>query len=154
MKFRQKNVGWKSFDGSVDITDPCYDKDVLYRMNAVKIKQGEYLCATWMYVKYGKYADKRVAVIGIYLDGIIPDEDDLVMIGQIGVDAGLAGFFHNKPDFDDSIWDKFCNDLGNKRSWLTELGFWSESGFGDGQYNVFAQKDENGEIIAVEIKFM
>ena len=32
-------------------------------------------------------------------------------------------------------------------------GFWSTSGYGDGAYPVFAQKDREGNIFALEIRF-
>lgn len=39
---RKTKIGVMDFHGSVDITDPCYDKDVWCRMNNVKISEGEY----------------------------------------------------------------------------------------------------------------
>ena len=36
--------------------------------------------------------------------------------------------------------------------WITEDGFYSSSGYGDGVYGVFAYK-QNGEITALEIRF-
>ena len=38
---RKAKIGVMDFHGSVDITDPCYDKDVWCRMNNVKISEGE-----------------------------------------------------------------------------------------------------------------
>ena len=35
---RRKKIGIKDFHGSVDITDPCYSRDVWCRMNDMKIK--------------------------------------------------------------------------------------------------------------------
>lgn len=52
-------------------------------------------------------------------------------IGSIGVDAGLAGFFHNKPDYSDEAWSKFCDRIRHGDAWLTEDGFYSSSGYGD-----------------------
>lgn len=39
---RKTKIGVMDFHGSVDITDPCYNKDVWCRMNNVKISEGEY----------------------------------------------------------------------------------------------------------------
>ena len=44
---RKTKIGVMDFHGSVDITDPCYDKDVWCRMNNVKISEGEYACYVW-----------------------------------------------------------------------------------------------------------
>lgn len=39
---RRKKIGTMDFHGSVDITDPCYDRDVWCRMADVKIRNGVY----------------------------------------------------------------------------------------------------------------
>ena len=154
MKLARKEIGWHDFHRSVDITDPCYDKDVWCRKNDVKIADGEYLCITWIYRKRGKHPDRRVSIIGIYLNGDIPGQDDMEIIGEIGVDTGLAGFFHNKPDYTDTEWSEFCNKIQEGDEWLTEEGFWSSSGYGDGCYSVYASKNEQGVINALEIRFI
>lgn len=156
---KAKLVGNKHFGPEIDITDPCYDKDVWCRMNKVKIKEGEYRCAIWP--KYEYYTDEKgkrhrytiVARIGIYL-GDVPNASDLVEIGDIGVDAGLAGFFNDKPDYDDSAWADICNSISGKDFLITDDGFFSSSGYGDGGYPVYAEKDENGEIVSLEIAFI
>ena len=74
-------------------------------------------------------------------------------IGSIGVDAGLAGFFNNKPDYNDAQWHAFCEQILNGNAWITEDGFFTSSGYGDGSYPVKAFK-LNGKIIALEIQFI
>lgn len=156
----QEIIGTKDFHGSVDITDPCYDRDVSCRLNDVKIKTGLYTCmvahhyGTFEY--NGKtYPDNYVRLIGIYLDGNVPRLRDMDEIGVIGVDAGMAGFFHNKPDYDDEAWSEFCNNAPPAlRVYLDDVGFFSQSGYGDGGYPVYAHKDTFGEIDALEIRFM
>ena len=39
---RRKKIGTMDFHGSVDITDPCYNRDVWCRMTDVKIRNGVY----------------------------------------------------------------------------------------------------------------
>lgn len=155
---RRKKIGTKDFHGSVDITDPCYNKDVWCRMNDVKIKEGKYTCIAWYHIDKGEYngkpyAYKMVGIIGIYLKGKIPRQKSMKEIGSIGVDAGLAGFFHNKPDYDDEAWSVFCDRIHQGNVWMTEDGFYSSSGYGDGCYGVYA-KNQNGEIVALEIRFI
>lgn len=157
-KLRKTVIGVKDFMGSVDITDPCYNRDIWCRMNNVQIKPGEYTCAVW----YGKdsyeldgetHTYDIVGIIGIYCGGVVPEQKSMEMIGSIGVDAGLAGFFHNKPDFSDAEWSKFCDQIRKGDAWLNEFGFCSSSGNGDGGYDVYAAK-VNGEITALEIRFI
>lgn len=156
---RKTKIGVMDFHGSVDITDPCYDKDVWCRMNNVKISEGEYDCYVWRHTDKGKYEDGTpysyllVGAIGIYRNGDIPRQKDMEEIGSIGVDAGLAGFFHNKPDYSDEEWGRFCDRVRNGDAWLTEDGFYSSSGYGDGCYGVYAYK-QDGAITALELRFL
>lgn len=154
---RRKKIGTKYFEGTIDITDPCYDKDVWCRMTA-EVKAGEYDCLIWRHTdKFeldGKeIKDIRVGVIGIYLNGIIPPQRSMEYIGDIGVDAGLAGFFMNKPDYNDDEWMSFCVSIRDGDAWIKDEGFFSSSGYGDGRYPVYADKIDN-KIVALEIRFI
>ena len=154
---RKYKIGTKHFEGTVDITDPCYSKGTWCRMTA-EVKAGEYDCRIWRHATKGvyngrEYNDVRVGKIGIYRDGIIPNTKLMKHIGSIGVDAGLAGFFMNKPDYNDEEWDAFCESIRGGDSWIKDEGFFSNSGYGDGFYPVHAYKIDN-EIVALEIRFL
>lgn len=94
-----------------------------------------------------------------------------------GVDSGQFGFFDKdfyrndeaakdlkKYDFGRSVqenesgeeWYRACCDLTlAEESWgVLPNGVVSSSGFGDGSYPVFGEKDENGEWIAFEVIFI
>ena len=132
-----KVIGRKDFGSKIDVTDPCYDRDVWCRMNDVQIEPGEYECYIDLLSdeETGGWGE-RVAAIGIRKD----ESDSYRPIGSIGVDAGLAGFFNHKPDFTDDEWVSFCDALGGfkKQAWFYADGFFSNSGYGDGGYNVYA----------------
>lgn len=152
-----KYIGRKHFGPKIDITDPCYDRDVWCRINDLEIKEGDYLCCVWLKKRWYvcPVSQKRVvydsvARIGIYL-GLSGKMD---VIGEIGVDAGLAGFFNNKPDYSDDEWHQFCEALDGKDYLINNEGFFASSGDGDGSYPVFAHKDVNGKIDSIEIDFM
>lgn len=155
---RKYKIGTKHFEGIVDITDPCYDKGTWCRMTS-EVKPGEYTCRVWRHATKGvyngrEYKDVRVGIIGIYLNDIIPNVKLMQPIGEIGVDTGLAGFFMNKPDYNDEEWGRFCDSLRNgKDAWINDEGFFSSSGYGDGCYGVYAYK-QNNEITALEIRFL
>lgn len=155
---RRKLIGKITFGNMVDVTDPCYDKDVWCRMNNVSIKPGKYHCIKWLSTKKldGKpYVDTRVGILGIYLDGVIPQQKQMIEIGSIGVDSGLAGFFEHKPNYNDEEWQLFCDRLrDNKNAWIIDCGVYSSSGYGDGYYGVYACKDNNENITALEIRFI
>ena len=143
---RRELIGRKQFGGLIDITDPCYDRDVRCRSTAA-VKDGLYDCIVW------RTNSNQVGIIGIYLNGNIPAQGDMKPVATIGVDAGLAGFFINKPDYNDEEWKSFCNRLQDSDAWIIDEGFFSTSGDGDGLYDVFANK-QKGEIAALEIRFM
>lgn len=132
--------------GSVCITDPCYNHDVWCRMNNVPVVPGNYRCVVH-YSDEGEWG-WRVAKIGIYRDSNVREEMDFDcisdLIGDIGVDAGLAGIFQDKPDFTDEQWHDLCNDIRNGDAWLVSgremRGFFSSSGFGDGGYDVYGHR--------------
>ena len=132
--------------GKVCITDPCYNKDVWCRMNNVPVVPGDYNCVVH-FSDEGEWG-WRVAKIGIYRDSNVREEMDFDcisdLIGNIGVDAGLAGIFQDKPDFTDEQWHDFCNDIRDGDAWLVSgrdmRGFFSSSGFGDGGYDVYGHR--------------
>ncbi len=174
MKLERNFVGQIKLGKTVDITDPGYDKDVWCRMNNVKIKPGIYNC--YSYIGESKGWGKRVWINQIVIDD---DEDSAATeekirigrswrtIGIIGVDAGLAGFFDDKPDFGYDKWDEFCEWMWDKnnchnledvkesyiRSFDDRDGFWTESGAGDGCYSVHAIRNNKRQIVALEIRF-
>lgn len=147
-----EKIGVMDFHGSVDITDPCYNRDVWCRMNDVKIKEGEYSCMV-SYKEDSYFGCTRVGTIGIFLNGFVPNKGSMKKIGEIGVDAGVAGFFHNKPDYNQEEWGRFSDQFCGGKAWMVDNGFCSESGYGDGGYPVYAYEQE-GEIVALEIRFM
>ena len=143
-------------NGKVDITDPCYDSSVWCRMNQVEIKPGEYKC-------FASVSDShRVATCAIvHVDSLTKGIENIqpwVKIGSIGVDAGCAGFFLDKPDFPDKEWYELCDFMKECREksapcYLKEdLGFWTDSGYGDGEYYVYARRVSN-QIDAIMIDF-
>lgn len=154
---RRKLIGRKEFSGTVTVTDPCYEKGAWCTLDA-NVRKGLYDCYVWRdYDKFEingeEFDDVNVGVIGIYLDGIIPSQKSMKLLGSIGVDAGLAGFFMNKPDYTDDEWDDFCDSIRNGDAWIKSEGFFSSSGYGDGCYNVYGIIDD-GEAVALEIRFL
>ena len=87
-----------------------------------------------------------------YLSKIVGESD----IGSIGVDAGLAGFFENKKDYNDEEWEDFCNflDQSTAQAWEIDNGFFAESGYGDGCYDVYAYVLSDGTAVGLKIVFI
>ena len=141
--------------GLVDITDPCYSSTIWCRMNKVKVKPGMYHTQIWKDTKSG-----RVAIIGISLvHGSRYTQEQLEEIGRIGVDAGVAGFWPagKKPDYSDKEWGQLCErclckkENTNRKYYEFDEGFCADSGWGDGEYSVYAYKNSRKQITAIEI---
>ena len=87
---KTNHYGEMYFGKVIDVTDPCYNRNVWCR-TSVDVVPGTYDC-------YATHTENgRVAEI------FIKRKDSRSvrtrMIDTIGVDAGLAGFFNNKKDY-------------------------------------------------------
>lgn len=151
----------------IDITDPCYDRDAWCR-TIQELPEGEYDC--WVeIVDCGEWG-KRVAKSFI-IQKDCSYEDDVWLqecVAEIGVDAGLAGFFDNKPNYDDAAWSEFCEWSWQKENQIERNtvalakednaakcnGFFTSSGFGDGCYAVIELRGKDDKIIGYEIEFI
>lgn len=164
---RNHVIGRVSFpDGLVDVTDPCYSRDTWCALYDVKVLPGNYTAlidevdfqSVWHYdeddVRYG-YAEKvgkgtmhdpRIVTLTIvhedYLTNYLQrDYHERTLAKNIGVDAGLCGFYNHKPDFkEDDAWEFFWKSLKclDGRRYYTadcrDIGVTVSSGFGDGCY--------------------
>jgi hypothetical protein len=133
----EKYIGKIELGNKVDITDPCYSKNVWCRMTT-DCTPGTYY--GYAEKKKGKWGD-RISRLCIRKDDEKGDPGVLSKIGNIGVDSGMAGFFNNKPDFTDEQWDEFCKQVYRGDSWVVFNGICSHSGVGDGSYDVYANKE-------------
>lgn len=151
-------------DDKIDITDPCYDKSVWCRTQK-PIVPGEYNC--YAGVGSNKTWGKRVYSLIILAKGLdLGGKYDVQSVGTIGVDAGMAGFFVNKPDYSDDDWNQICDyvfksdESGQpKKFWIVDensplrcKGFFSESGIGDGEYVLYEAKQRN-KIVGYKLEF-
>lgn len=156
----------------IDITDPCYDKDTWCRITK-PIIPGVYVGKAEITDETSGWG-KRVLNLSIIKEGVPEDRIKYSgrAIGSIGVDAGLAGFFINKPDYicDEkrNEWKEFCEWLwhdevnGDEKIHVcTEdspakcVGFFTSSGYGDGEYPVYKLTNkETGEHIGYSIIFI
>lgn len=144
-------VGTIELGTKVDITDPCYDKDTWCRITAD--------CEPGLYKGYIEMSDEgmwgmRVATVSIFKGDKIWGIEEMERIGSIGVDAGLAGFFNDKPDFNDDEWSEFCEKIEEGNAWNLYNGIFSSSGFGDGGYDVYANEERNAfTIVFIEEEY-
>lgn len=179
-----KEVGEVSFpDGLVDITDPGYNRDTWCARYDFKVLPGVYKAfidevdfpSVWeaedsrdaeVYnVKVGDVFtvnDPRIMSLVIvhknYEDAYQDGELNRYVLGKnIGVDAGLCGFYNHKPDFNDEEWNRFWQSLsktesGNDCDCTHANGVTVRSGFGDGMYTVY-KLTYNRKVVGLELRF-
>ena len=148
--------------GYITATDPCYDKNTWC---IVEIKN--VLAGNWKaYIKnsndtsWGDRISELVLVNESYnIDDIDCFEE---MEGEAGVDAGLCGFFEDKPNYDNNTWGKLCDEYFFKGKFgiasldtdFKCVGVWSESGYGDGGYPVYTASDRSGYVYAMKVVYI
>ena len=143
----------------LDVTDPGYDKDVWCRLK-VDIVPGEYIYKA--YIRNIDGSKERVTQLSIINISAKSRVRIGKLVGDIGVDAGLAGFFENKPDYDFKQWEKVCAMLiyypgvyeAKKENALQCNGVFSTSGSGDGSYGVYELLDWKDNRCGYTILFM
>lgn len=182
---KEERVGSISVDdGILDITDPGYERDCWCTIFDHKVKPGKYdvyvtvvnfpsifLCedendvANWR-KPIGKsftVNDRRLVRLTIaHEDYSLLDLKSKrwnILSDNIGVDAGMCGFYNHKPNYDDEKdWTSFWQSLKNlPRTTITcdlnqANGVTVSSGWGDGIYTV-REKKEKGVPIALELVF-
>lgn len=150
---KRLHKGFITLEDTVDITDPCYDRDVWCRMNDVKVVPGEYAVFV-TYADNGRVADVAIEHEAVHNSGITPVFQEA---GDIGVDAGLAGFFPYKRDYNDDEWAEFCDKIDNdeySEPHFIDGGVCTSSGYGDGGYSVYGHKTKDGRYDALRIAFI
>lgn len=153
------HVGQYEFTGPVDATDPCYGKDVWCRINDIPLVPDNYDC--WVKMSDEGSWGQRVAELIITPAQVITEPErmwsnytELEYAGEVGVDAGLAGIFQDKPDFADSEWSEFCDTVSKGNAWILDWGVCCSSGYGDGGYPLFCFMDDNEDIHGLRIVFI
>lgn len=178
---RDKEIGEVSFaDGLCDVTDPCYDQDTWCALYNVKILPGMYKAFVdevnfpsvweWDEADVGHVigdqevmTDVRIMTLTIihkdYVDNYIDGEyHKYILSDQIGVDAGMCGFYNHKPDFKEEYeWSKFWQSLDVSEDGRTcdcdhANGVTVSSGFGDGVYTVY-KITHNRKVIGLQLQF-
>lgn len=151
-------------NGILQITDPCYDEDVWCRLEIKNAKPG------WYYATVGYAYDGCISSLTITHHG--DSKCPLYLTNHsIGVDAGLAGFYSHKPDFDDPTWQKICNMLypegwenngpvckvhihADREKNFGLSGITVNSGYGDGCYPVYLAENNDKQVVRAKIRFL
>lgn len=153
-------------DGTIQVTDPCYDEDVWCRVELKNALPGWY-DATVGYAQDGCISSLTVTHQGGYSNYPLNTPEH-----SIGVDAALAGFYSHKPNIDkQEDWQKLVDQLYGP-GWETRgpvvkvhihadreknfglSGITVNSGYGDGAYPVYVAKNSANQIVRARIRFI
>lgn len=169
-------IGRFSLGNKVMVSDPCYGTDTWCQGVLENVRKG-------FWDAYIKMCDKgpwgiRVAeLIVINLDyndeyaGLTSEDISELQEFEVGVDSGTAGIFdyeyyckcHTDKDVDEDwyetqITDQFfpgVNESDWEKSIFTEFnGVVSSSGYGDGCYDCYVARNEEGEIVGIKIVYI
>jgi hypothetical protein len=162
--------------GVMVCSDPCYSLDTWCMGIVENVKNGTWLAS----IETSDEGDwgVRIATLEVrhndFKDTNLKFVDELPFTG--GVDSGQFGFFDKEfyrndesakdlpkydfsSDFDKEsgdIWYRACCDLTlAKEQWgVLPNGVVSSSGYGDGSYGVFGEKNAEGEYVAFKVVFI
>ena len=154
-------VGEIYFGNSIQVTDPCYSPDIWCGHTLNNVLPGKYLSIVRYDSEFGAVSSL------IIINESMQKKHDVVMMNlvsdTIGVDSGQCGFF----DFEKYVEIKssgekkrkfyqLCGEktINNKCGIIPRVGIVSQSGFGDGRYCLYTQKDDKGNVFAAEIEFI
>lgn len=173
-------IGRFSLGNKVMVSDPCYGTNTWCQGVLENVRAGFWDA----YIKKtdeGNWGIRVAELVAINLDYNDPDSDEYDKISadniielqefEVGVDSGTAGIFdydyyckhHTEKDADDRWYDKqIINQFfptvdasGWEKSVFTEFnGVASTSGYGDGGYDCYVARNNEGEIIGIKIVYI
>ena len=169
LKEGEKNMMYK---GQIQIEDKLVVSDPYYNINTwciavlEKVLPGKYNC-------YMDYIGNRVRKILIIHEGYNVDEKTINVEEpvDIGVDSAQAGFYNYNyfkkyselREINESEWEKEYREPIRKSTFhekkfdgtvINGMAFVSSSGYGDGSYECYTKKNEDGKIIAAKVIFI
>lgn len=164
---------FKCKSGKLVVSDPCYPLGTWCQLVLNNVKEG-----TWAaYVKkIGEdlQEDYCAELITHHKDHNLPENGWKHISGDIGVDSGQAGIFdydaYRNDNAIEKIWRRYFDaekrpgdkwyqvccvlTLSRLGAGVLKGGVVSSSGFGDGIYDCYIVKDNDGKIVAVKIVFV
>lgn len=171
------HIGQINLSKDVVISDPCYQSGKWCAIELNNVKPGIYDCFIDMetFVEMDGQIDKvKLTEYGHVKDLVIIHTDFFEMQvssetkeeNKILVDSGTCGVFDKtyydkyhltKDDRFDEWYYKFvsgivkCGQINFNN--IENLGIWSESGYGDGMYDVYTTKNKQQEVVTIRISF-
>ena len=146
---------------SATISDPCYKIGTGCTGKIDNVRAGIYKC----FYKLDKH-ENRVSAIQVVHSSLTDEETREADVNfklepfEVGVDSGMAGIFnstyfsenHTENDIDEQWYGRVCHECNHAIA-LDNRAFISESGFGDGGYDCFVHRNEDGFADSIKIVY-
>lgn len=161
--------------GEAFVSDPCYEVGTWCQAKLANVKNGHWFASVFQSDE-GDWGIRNAELIAYHESAQQVNELDWKLEdAEIGVDSGQAGIYdaisyrndsmvgeiENKLGFDlDEEGEKFyaqnCDLTVDTKPFAGVLGHGvvSSSGYGDGGYNLYTIKDNDGEIVAMKVIFI
>lgn len=156
--------GFAVKSGKIRVSDPCYKPDT-WCAGTFPAKNGTWFASLEMLCDTGGWGN-RVAALTIRhesLKALMVSPSEKLGI-TVGVDSGQCGFYDEGEydgippvDHDNATgrYSEMCAlTLGDPQGGVFNCGVVSSSGYGDGSYDLYIQRDENGDAIAARVVFI
>lgn len=158
-------IGKINISGDVYASDPCYDIECWCGDSITKVKPGVYKC--YVDEKYtGKMWGDRFLSLTICHTDYVDETIQQTIANQefyeieIPVDGGTAGLFdyeyYEKVSTDKQWWSEKVHSFVREPGFniCDERGVWCCSGYGDGRYPIYVDRNEDFEVIKISIIFI
>ena len=159
MKKEIVNLGEISLSGKVRISDPCYDVDTWCAETIEDALPGTYDC--FMELSDQGEWGIRVAQIRVCHKDYPGSDPNEIISSDIGVDSGTCGIYdfdYFERTRDDRAWYERVTDATYKENKHGAVHdgkcIVTSSGYGDGCYNLFVDRNSNGLIVALSVEFI
>ena len=143
-------------------TDPCYSPDTWCQCVLRDVKPGD-----WDVIIEDRALEMwghRITSLRIKHSDYKSKPTNELLSSDIGVDSGQCGFFdidyfnRHKSDREiENLWyGRVCDKTLNTPHYGTidGRGVASESGYGDGMYELYGRRNKNGELVELRVVFI
>lgn len=151
------------------ISDPCYSLGVWCTCIIDNVKPGKYESKISYWSDTDSFFNNRVDSLGVVEESYIDDYEYLdwqFYSDSIGVDSAQCGIFDYSSlssvvgtgTYDDksSFYGKICQGTSSDKKYTEyeSCSVISQSGVGDGCYDLFIAKNEQDQVIAIKVVFL
>lgn len=147
MALTESVLGVVEFSDTLCVSDPCYGRGTWCGEFDLGIKPGQYK-ATTLHGEFGGWGERNWRIIAVKEDETIEEWE---FVRELGVDAGTMSIICGTK-YDDI--GKSWHSMNGLSTVAEGVGFFCDSGIGDGGYGMYMGRNGKGEVCAVSVSFL